>query len=295
MIKKSLLVVLCAAGLTSCLPDEVDSATTQLNKQQEKIIDEYVVNNNLTGKKETLYTVSGDYFPIYTMISVAGDDPTQYKSNEAVWLEYTIKDIQGKVIETKTQADSIIVYASGLANKITGLSWVSTQFLGKGGKGSFIIPSTIGYGASSPAGVESNAILILDVHVVDRLTEAQQMQWYIKKSKITVTETTSTGLIFSRTTTTDSTAATAATSVTVRYTGKFLTGIKFDENVTTAGSTFALNAVIPGFAEAIKKMKVGEKATALIPYKIGYGEYGYNSIPGFTPLVFDIELLSITQ
>lgn len=299
MIKKSLLVVLCAAGLSSCLPKDVESGTTQLNKQQEKIIDEYVANNNLTGKKETLYSINGDYYPIYSMVSVAGDDPTQYKNNESISIAYTIKDIQGKVIETKTEADSVLIYVDFRpGKKIVGLSWCASQFLGKGGKGTFIIPSTIGYETKPPAGVESNAILILDVHVIDRMTETQQFQWYAKKNKLPALETTSTGLAFAKTLVkADSTLATDAASVTVRYMGKFLTGEKFDENVTTAGVTFPLNGTIPGFAEAIKKMRVGEKATALLPYKLGYGEYGdsQGKIPGYTPLVFDIELVKFTK
>jgi FKBP-type peptidyl-prolyl cis-trans isomerase len=288
MIKKSLLVVLCAAGLSSCLPDEVDSATTQLNKQQEKIIDEYVASNNLTGKKETLYTVGGDYFPIYTMISVAGDDPTQYKSNEAVWVEYTIKDIQGKVIETKTQADSIIVYPSGLSGKVIGLSWVSTQFLGKGGKGSFIVPSTLGYGGNPPAGVESNAILILDVHVVDRLNETRQIDMYVKKQKLKDYQTTSSGLVIVKTKVTTDSLVTGTTA-TAKFRGNLITGIEFQKEATS--SNMVLSGYIPGFSEAIKLMRKGETAIAILPSKLAYGETGNNSIPGFTPLVFNLELL----
>jgi FKBP-type peptidyl-prolyl cis-trans isomerase len=288
MIKKSLLVVLCAAGLASCLPDEVDSATTQLNKQQEKIIDEYVANNNLTGKKETLYTVNGDYFPLYTMVSVPGDDLTQYKSNEAVWVAYTIKDIQGKVIETKTQADSIIVYPAGLAGKIVGLSWVSTQFLGKGGIGTFIIPSTLGYGSNPPAGVESNSILILDVQVVDRLNETQQIDMYVKKHKLKDYQTTASGLVIAKTKITTDSLVTGATA-TAKFRGHLITGVEFQPEATS--SNMVLAGYIPGFSEALKLMRKGETAVAILPSKLAYGEAGSDRIPGFMPLVFNLELL----
>ena len=288
MIKKSLLIVLCAAGLASCLPDEVDSATTQLNKQQEKIIDEYVANNNLTGKKETLYTVNGDYYPLYTMVSVPGDDLTQYKSNEAVWVAYTIKDIQGKVIETKTQADSIIVYPAGLAGKIVGLSWVSTQFLGKGGIGTFIIPSTLGYGSNPPAGVESNSILILDVQVVDRLNETQQIDMYVKKNKLKDYQTTSSGLVIAKTKITTDSLVTGATA-TAKFKGHLITGIEFQPEATS--SNMVLAGYIPGFSEALKLMRKGETAVAILPSKLAYGETGSDRIPGFMPLVFNLELL----
>ena len=52
--------------------------------------------------------------------------------------------------------------------------------------------------------------------------------------------------------------------------------------------------VIPGWDEGIAMMNVGGKATLVIPSKLGYGDRGQGSdIPPFSPLVFDVELVSV--
>jgi len=81
------------------------------------------------------------------------------------------------------------------------------------------------------------------------------------------------------------------------YTGKFLDGTTFD---TTVGSTDTLKVpinegyLISGFDEGITYMKEGGKSTLLIPSKLGYGPSGYYTIGGYTPLLFDVELVRVT-
>jgi peptidylprolyl isomerase/FKBP-type peptidyl-prolyl cis-trans isomerase FklB len=48
------------------------------------------------------------------------------------------------------------------------------------------------------------------------------------------------------------------------------------------------NNLIAGFTEALKKMRVGEKAAVIIPYSLGYGTAGNDAIPGYSPLYFEI-------
>ncbi len=288
MIRKSLFVIVAAFGLTSCLNEPKESDITILGREQEKIMDEYVAANNLTGRKEALYDFYGNYYPVFTMIETKGDTITKYDKNQAIWIAYTIKTLDNRVVETVKQEDSVFVYAGGYANKILGLSVASTNFLGNGGKGSFILPSTLGYGGNPPGGVEYNALLKVDVQVVNRLSEADQLNFFIKKNKINITQSTETGLLVAKTKeTTDSLAV--GPSVTVKYVGKFPSGVVFDKSET--GATFQLTGVVPGFSEAIKIMRRGEKVTAFLPSALGYKETGYMSIPGYMPLIFEIELV----
>lgn len=288
MIRKSVLAVIAAVGFTSCLKDSVDSDITILGKEQEKIMEEYVTANGLTAKKETLYDVRGNYYPIYTMVETRGDSNTRYTSNEAAWVAYTIRTLENKVVETKLATDSVLVYEGGYSGKVLGLSVSATSFLGKGGKGRFLVPSTLGFGTNPPGGVEFNAILIVDVEVLGRLSEPEQIGFFIKKNNVKVTQTTESGLLFSKlTTTTDSLAK--GPTVKVKYVGRFANGHVFDKNET--GATFQLNGVVPGFAEAIKLMRKGEKATAVLPSKIAYGQNGGGVMPIYMPLFFDIEVL----
>lgn len=85
-------------------------------------------------------------------------------------------------------------------------------------------------------------------------------------------------------------------NVSVHYTGKLLDGTTFDSSLDRGEPfTFTLgaNQVIPGWEIAVGKMHVGEKVTVVIPSSLAYGERGNYSIPPFSPLVFDIELLKI--
>jgi len=288
MIRKSLLAVVAAVGLTSCLKDPVDSEITMLGKEQEKIMDEYVASNGLTAKKEVLYDGNGNYFPIYSMIETKGDTINKFTNNEAVWVAYTIRTLENRVVETKAATDSVLIYENGYSGKILGLSVGSTIFMGKGGKGRFLIPSTLGYGTNPPGGVEYNAILMVDIEVIDRLSESQQIQWYIKKNKLTNVETTSSGLIISKTVVTTDSLITGTTA-TVKFSGHFVNGFEFQKEAT--GTNMVLSEYISGFSEAVKLMRKGEKAIAILPSKIAYGENGGGTMPVFMPLVFKLELL----
>ncbi len=87
-------------------------------------------------------------------------------------------------------------------------------------------------------------------------------------------------------------------TVETHYTGWLLYGNKFDSSVDR-GKPFPVRmsgGVIPGWIECLSTMKVGEKRRVFIPPKLGYGERGSPPvIPGNAVLVFDLELMSISQ
>jgi FKBP-type peptidyl-prolyl cis-trans isomerase FkpA len=81
-------------------------------------------------------------------------------------------------------------------------------------------------------------------------------------------------------------------SAFVKYTGKFLSGSIFDSNVSTGKLYgFIIGQNITGFDEGITLMKPGGKSSLLIPSKLAYGAMGTYGISGYTPLLFDIELV----
>jgi FKBP-type peptidyl-prolyl cis-trans isomerase len=94
---------------------------------------------------------------------------------------------------------------------------------------------------------------------------------------------------------TEGTGATPGDSdiVKVHYTGTLLDGSKFDSSVDRGEPLeFPINAVIPGWTEMLKLMKVGEKVTAWIPSGLAYGPHGRGpQIPGNSLLVFEMELI----
>jgi len=72
-------------------------------------------------------------------------------------------------------------------------------------------------------------------------------------------------------------------------------GKVFDSSVERGDpAVFGLGQVIPGFREAITRMKVGDKWKVFVPSDLGYGESGAGSSIGPNEtLIFEIELISI--
>jgi len=59
--------------------------------------------------------------------------------------------------------------------------------------------------------------------------------------------------------------------------------------------TFGVNEVVDGFSTALQHMKKGDKWEVWIPWSLGYLQSGNSSIPGYTTLVFEIELVEIVE
>lgn len=87
---------------------------------------------------------------------------------------------------------------------------------------------------------------------------------------------------------------TASDVVNVHYHGTLIDGTVFDSSVQRGEpATFGVGQVIPGWTEILQLMPAGSKWTVYIPYELGYGAQSAGSIPPFSTLVFDVELLSI--
>ncbi len=86
-------------------------------------------------------------------------------------------------------------------------------------------------------------------------------------------------------------------TVVVKYEGKFLDGTIFDKTMDSEPARFALipGYLIEGWIEAFPLLKEGTKAKIVVPYELGYGEGGFQSIPPFSTLVFDAELVKVIK
>ncbi len=83
--------------------------------------------------------------------------------------------------------------------------------------------------------------------------------------------------------------------VTVTYKGWLIDGTVFDQTEPGKTASFPAGHLIPGWVEALKRMKEGDHWQLVIPAELGYGAEGAgNSIPPNQTLVFDMELISVT-
>lgn len=79
--------------------------------------------------------------------------------------------------------------------------------------------------------------------------------------------------------------------VRVKYKGTFLDGSVFDSGTFTF--TIGYGEVIRGWDEGINYMKEGGKALLIVPSALAYGAAGRGNIPGYSTLIFEVELLNI--
>jgi len=84
----------------------------------------------------------------------------------------------------------------------------------------------------------------------------------------------------------------------VKYAGRFLEGTVFDSDIgRTDTLIFPVNEgyLISGFEEGISYMREGGRALFLIPSKLAYGPEGYYTIPGYTPLLYEVDLVKVKK
>jgi FKBP-type peptidyl-prolyl cis-trans isomerase FklB len=108
-------------------------------------------------------------------------------------------------------------------------------------------------------------------------------------------QSTATGLQYLVITTGTGATPKLENTVTVHYEGKLISGKVFDSSIKRGEpTTFKVGEVIPGWTEALQRMKVGDKWRVFIPPNLGYGERGAG--PAIGPneaLVFEVELLDV--
>ncbi|QDV24068.1 FKBP-type peptidyl-prolyl cis-trans isomerase [Aureliella helgolandensis] len=114
------------------------------------------------------------------------------------------------------------------------------------------------------------------------------------KSKDGVQET-DTGLQYQVIKSGNGATPTTASTVSVHYEGKLVNGEVFDSSIARGEPTsFPVTRVIPGWTQALLRMKVGDKWRLFIPPELAYGENGSPPVIGPNEaLVFEVELLEI--
>ena len=108
-------------------------------------------------------------------------------------------------------------------------------------------------------------------------------------------ETTDSGLQYKVLEEGDGPTPSKSDSVTVHYTGELIDGTVFDSSRERGEPvTFPVDAVIPGWTEALQLMKEGAKYELYIPADLAYGERGAGAQIGPNEtLIFDVELIEV--
>jgi len=89
---------------------------------------------------------------------------------------------------------------------------------------------------------------------------------------------------------------TVGSYVQIVYSGKLIDGTVFDTTmndttwVNTASSSY-VSSYVAGFQEALTRMNTGSRWEVYIPQSLGYGSDGYGTIPSYSTLIFDVQLI----
>jgi FKBP-type peptidyl-prolyl cis-trans isomerase FklB len=87
----------------------------------------------------------------------------------------------------------------------------------------------------------------------------------------------------------------ATDTVTTHYKGTLIDGTEFDSSYKRGQpATFQVSGVIPGWTEALQRMKAGAKWQLFVPPNLAYGERGAGrEIGPNATLIFEVELISV--
>lgn len=80
--------------------------------------------------------------------------------------------------------------------------------------------------------------------------------------------------------------------VVVNYAGKLANGQQFDSG---NNASFTVSNLVSGFRYGLNLIGAGGKVTIYLPPSLGYGNDDYGTIAGGSILIFDVDLISITN
>lgn len=290
MMKYVVLFFAIAMGLTSC---SVDNPVEQEVSKNNTDIQNYLKQRNLTYQS----TVDGMYYSITS--AGAASAPAVA---DLVTLHYKLTLLDGTFVDSTSkvagQSKSIIF---GVSQSLFSLP---VSLMKAGDKGTFLLPSSLAFGANTFGNVPAYSVIKAEIEVVSVKNQADQITAMQSTYGFTAPEKTTSGLVFQKVVENPTGAAvTTGQMIKVNYTGRLGYGyiqtdatnkVVYDSKFGSGILTFTAGAgqLIPGFEETVLKMKVGEKAKAILPYTIAYGAAGNSSIPGYSPLYFEIEVVS---
>lgn len=309
------LAIGCLSGLASCEPEEISSTSTFAANVTD--INNYAISKGISGSS----TASGLYFAT-TRASSSTVTAAYQDELEFTYRMYVLSGPSNSTVTSATATNSTVVtdqlidtiyartptFVSFFAGVLKAGLEEGLLKMNEGQSAILLVPSTLAFGDTPTtilgSAVPANSPVRFDVTLNRARTETRRLDEYAVTTGLSFT-TTSTGLRYAITKVNPDPNAELATAaqargltLEIRYVGRQLfarTVVGFDS--TGTGLNQYTNA---GFAEALSRLKVGERATVLFPSSLGYGSLGLvvgesdktYKIPPYTPLRYDIEVVS---
>ena len=290
MNKKSIYILLIVAlmGLTVGCTTSDPSPTNEVSAETLTKINAYGTAQglNFTRTPENIF---------YT-ITLAKPTARAPKTNEYFKLHYVYTNLEGKILDS-TAINRNIPYTYIYSPSSNTLENYVASFMKEGETSVFVFPPTV---------TNSKESVVMKATFVSSRNETEQIDEYIKEKFPNLpVKKTSTGLqyLIIKISASGDTVKTNKTA-TVNYTGRFLFQYKskdalgfpaYTDKFDGGSYSFVVGqaGAIAGFQEGAKLMKVGDKGVFIFPSSLGYGSAGQNTISGYTPLLFEMEVTSV--
>ncbi|KQS25490.1 FKBP-type peptidyl-prolyl cis-trans isomerase [Dyadobacter sp. Leaf189] len=256
--------------------------------------DEEKITENENEIKEWLKTDSlgtsalRDSTGLYYIIRKSNPSGQKAKRGEAATVRINGYLLNGTKVLSIEKDSTLSFPVDGFSTQIYGLEF-GIKLMRTGEKATFLLPYYLAFGNADRVNIPAYSVIRMEVELIKMRTEIQQIDEFLAKKQFPVSERTADNLVIIRTNTVTGDTLGPGKSVSVKYVGKMLNEKEFDKN--TIPITTGTNGTIPGFDRAIRKLRKTEKAIIIFPSALGYKERGSGSIPPYTPIMFEVEVL----
>jgi FKBP-type peptidyl-prolyl cis-trans isomerase FkpA len=295
MLKKLSQYTIALVGLTvlfsSCKKDYPSIQSVDSEK-----IQAYIAKNNLTVLEDPDKT--GYFYQILT--PGTGE---LYQNADSVLYNGIVKSLENGTTYLTTSTNGNLGTFVGYTNSLNGASIpairkVITQ-LRRGGTARILLPSYLAFGKNGVSNIPSNENIDLYINTYPEKTQWQLddrlITQFIAKNSLTMQKDPSRVYYAVSTPGTGTDAITESSTITAKYTGRYLDGTVFDSS-TDGTYVSLLGSLIPGWVKTIPgRITSGGKIRLIIPSDLAYGGNTSTGIVGNACLDFDIEITAVTN
>ena len=284
-------------SMVSC--NKVDNQDEEKIKENETAIEKYVADSSINVTRDT----QGFYYKITP--NASGVKPA---AGDEVTVKYDMYLLDGKRVWTSTK-DTVTTAKFPAFTRymfVLPAMELAMNLMKTGEKATVFAPFYLGFGnytsvlSGFPGSVSipRYSPIRIEMELIKKRTEVEQINDFIALKKLNVTERTPDNVVIAKSFVVPTGDTVGVNKlVKVKYVGKLLDGTVFDPGKDILTFTTGGRDMISGFDRAIRKMKVNEKATIVLPSATAYGVGGRPNAAGsdfvirpYQPISFEVEI-----
>jgi FKBP-type peptidyl-prolyl cis-trans isomerase len=282
---------LMAGGILFSCTDNSDLIANEKKTQNDQEIKAYLAAKGISAQR----TGEGLYYKILSK----GTGNQQAALGDQIKVTYIATRLDGVLIDSSELSLNKPVLATYGVTRLPyfsdqAMQLVFNKILAEGDSAIILLPSYLSQGATGTLLFPAYSPVRIDLKVTAISTETEQMDAFVRDHSIFISEKTESGLRFGKIVSyPDSAQIKDGSVIKVKYTGRRMDYTIFDSGTidVTLGST----SLVSGFTQGLLKLRAGEKANLLFPSSLGYGSQGNSNISGYSPLYFQVEIVSKTK